>query len=72
MINALSVQLVDAPTGEDGEAWTTAMLREASDAYIEENASHLSEATRRQLLPYSQEAIRTLAKVLTGPERTEY
>ena len=47
-------------------------FRKAGDAYLEENASHLREATRAQLRPYSEEAIRTLAQVLAGPERSVY
>ena len=50
----------------------SSVLREAGDAYIKENASYLNEAVRRQLLPYSQKAIETLAKVLAGPVRTVY
>ena len=67
MMNALSVHAaeVEAPQLLD-------VLKEASDAYLEENASHLREATRAQLRPYSEEAIRTLAQVLGGPERRVY
>ena len=67
MMNALSVQ-----TNELEEADVHDMLQKAGDAYIEENASHLQEATRKQLRPYSEEAIRILAQVLSGPQRTVY
>ena len=67
MMNALSVQ-----TSELKESEVHDVLQKAGDAYLEENASHLREATRAQLRPYSEEAIRTLAQVLTGPERAVY
>ena len=63
----LSVQ-----TSELKESEVHDVLQKAGDAYLEENASHLREATRAQLRPYSEEAIRTLAQVLTGPERAVY
>ena len=34
--------------------------------------AHLNEVTRKQLRPYSEEAVRTLAQVLAGPERSIY
>ena len=67
MMNALSV-----PAAEIEELQLLDVLQQASDAYLEENASHLEEATRTQLRPYSEEAIRTLAHVLAGPEQTLY
>ncbi len=67
MMNALSVH-----ADEVEETQLLNVLQKASDAYLEENASHLREATRAQLRPYSEEAIRTLAQVLTGPERAVY
>lgn len=67
MMNALSVHTADVETSE-----LLGVLQKASDAYLEENASHLREATRAQLRPYSEEAIRTLAQVLAGPERQIY
>ena len=66
-MNALSVP---AAAVEEPQLFT--VLQQASHAYLEENASHLEEATRAQLRPYSEEVIRTLAQVLTGPERTVY
>ena len=67
MMNALSVQ-----TSELAESEVHDMLQKAGDAYLEENASHLQEATRKQLRPYSAEAIRILAQVLSGPKRKVY
>ena len=67
MMNALSVHAAEVE-----EPQLLDVLQQASDAYLEENASHLEEATRAQLRPYSEEAIRTLAQVLAGPERTVY
>ena len=67
MMNALSVQ-----TSELEESELHSVLQKAGDTYLEENASHLREATRAQLRPYSEEAIRTLAQVLAGPERQVY
>ena len=67
MMNALSVHAAEVE-----ETQLLDVLQKASDAYLDENATHLQEATRAQLRPYSEEAIRTLAQVLTGPERTVY
>ena len=67
MMNALSVHTADVEEPE-----LLGVLQKASDAYLEENAAHLREATRAQLRPYSEEAIRTLAQVLAGPERSVY
>ena len=67
MMNALSVHAAEVEASELFD-----VLEKASDAYLEENASHLQEATRAQLRPYSEEAIRTLAQVLAGPERNVY
>ena len=67
MMNALTVHTADVEASE-----LLDVLQKASDAYLEENASHLREATRAQLRPYSEEAIRTLAQVLAGPERRVY
>ena len=67
MMNALSVQ-----TAELEESEIHDVLQKAGEAYLEENAAHLGEATRAQLRPYSEEAVRTLAQVLTGPERSVY
>ena len=67
MMNALPVQ-----TTELKESKIHDVLQKAGDAYLEENASHLQEATRKQLRPYSEEAIRILAQVLSGPQRTVY
>ena len=67
MMNALSVQTTKLKESELHD-----VLQKAGDAYLEENASHLREATRAQLRPYSEEAIRTLAQVLAGPERQIY
>ena len=67
MMNALSVHAAEVE-----ETQLLNVLQKASDAYLEENASHLREATRAQLRPYSEEAIRTLAQVLTGPDRAVY
>ena len=67
MMNALSVHTADVEASE-----LLGVLEKASDAYLEENVAHLREATRAQLRPYSEEAIRTLAQVLAGPERRIY
>ncbi|MXZ01510.1 DEAD/DEAH box helicase [Candidatus Poribacteria bacterium] len=67
MMNALSVHTTDVEEPE-----LLGVLQKASDVYLEENAAHLREATRAQLRPYSEEAIRTLAQVLAGPERSIY
>ncbi len=68
-------RMMNALSGHAAEVEASALLdvlEKASDAYLEENASHLQEATRAQLHPYSEEAIRTLAQVLAGPERNVY
>ena len=67
MMNALSVHAAEVEASA-----LLDVLEKASAAYLEENASHLQEATRAQLRPYSEEAIRTLAQVLAGPERNVY
>ena len=67
MMNAFSVH-----TDEVEESQLLDVLQKASDTYLEENAAHLREATREQLRPYSEEAIRTLAQVLSGPKRNVY
>ncbi len=67
MMNALSVQTSELEASELHD-----VLQKAGDVYLEENASHLHEATRAQLRPYSEEAIRTLAQVLAGPDRSVY
>ena len=67
MMNALSVHTTDVEASE-----LQGVLQKASDAYLEENVAHLREATRAQLRPYSEEAIRTLAQVLAGPDRQVY
>lgn len=67
MMNALSIQTTKLEASELHD-----VLQKAGDVYLEENASHLREATRAQLRPYSEEAIRTLAQVLAGPERRIY
>ena len=67
MMNALSVETAELKASELHD-----VLQKAGDVYLEENASHLQEATRAQLRPYSEEAIRTLAEVLAGPERSVY
>jgi len=67
MMNALSVHTANVEESE-----LLGVLQKASDAYLEENVAHLREATRAQLRPYSEEAIRTLAQVLAGPERSIY
>ena len=48
------------------------MLQDAGNTYLEENASNLKEATQKKLRPYSEEAIRILAEVLSGPQRSVY
>ena len=72
MMKAIPARLDEVSDSGRGEAHMGSVLREASDAYIKENAPYLNEAARRQLLPYSRQAIETLAKVLAGPERTVY
>ena len=67
MMNALSVHTDAVETSQ-----LLDVLQQASNTYLEENAAHLREATRAQLRPYSEEAIRTLAQVLAGPERHIY
>ena len=67
MMNALSVQ-----PNKIEESNMHDVLQKAGDVYLEENTSHLQEATRKQLRPYSEEAIRVLAQVLSGPQRTVY
>ena len=67
MMNALSIQTTKLEASELHD-----VLQKAGDVYLEENASHLHEATRAQLRPYSEEAIRTLAQVLAGPARSIY
>ena len=67
MMNILSVHATDV-----AETALHNVLQKASDAYLEENVSHLKEATRAQLRPYSEEVIRTLVQVLTGPKRQCY
>ena len=48
------------------------LLRQASDAYLRDNAANLSERARRELKPVSESAIRALAAALAGPERVVY
>ena len=67
MMNALSVHTDEVETSQ-----LLDVLQKASNTYLDENAAHLREATRAQLRPYSEEAIRTLAQVLAGPERSIY
>ena len=67
MMNALSVHTDEVETSQ-----LLDVLQKASNTYLDENAAHLREATRVQLRPYSEEAIRTLAQVLAGPERSIY
>ena len=67
MMNALSVHTDEVETSQ-----LLDVLQKASNTYLKENAAHLREATRAQLRPYSEEAIRTLAQVLAGPERSIY
>ncbi len=67
MMNALSVQ-----PNKIEESNIHDVLQKAGDVYLEENTSHLQEATRKQLRPYSEEAIRILAEVLSGPQRSVY
>ena len=67
MMNALSVHTNAVETSQ-----LLDVLQQASNTYLEENAAHLREATRAQLRPYSEEAIRTLAQVLAGPDRNIY
>ena len=67
MMNALSVETSELEASELHD-----VLQKAGDVYLEEHASHLHEATRAQLRPYSEEAIRTLAQVLAGPDRSVY
>jgi len=67
MMNALSVQ-----PNKIEESNIHDVLQKAGDTYLEENTSHLQEATRKQLRPYSEEAIRILAEVLSGPQRSVY
>ena len=49
-----------------------ALLRAASDRYLAENTASMSEYTRRQLRPVSENAIRALAQALAGPVRVVY
>jgi len=67
MMNVLSVKTTELKEDNIQE-----VLQNAGNAYLEENASHLEEVTRKQLRPYSEEAIRVLANVLSGPKRTVY
>ena len=67
MMNALSVRTDELKDDDIHD-----MLQKAGDTYLEENAAHLQEATRKQLRPYSEEAIRVLAQVLSGTERAVY
>ena len=53
---------------EAGEA----LLRRASERYLQENAPRLSEQARRELAPVSESAIRALAAVLAAPRRVVY
>ena len=70
MMNALSVHTDEVDEVEETQLLD--VLEKASDAYLEENTAHLGEAARAQLRPYSEEAIRTLAQVLAGPDRSVY
>ena len=67
MMKAISVESSDFKRIELQD-----MLQKAGDAYLAENASNLKEATKQQIRPYSEEAIRILAQVLSGPERSVY
>ncbi len=44
-------------------------MREASNAYLEDRGGHLQPGLRAALTPVSDQAIRALASVLTGPRR---
>ena len=67
MMNAISVETSDLEKAE-----LQVVLQKAGDAYLEENAVNLRESTKKQLSPYTEEAIRILANVLSGPKRTVY
>lgn len=67
MMNAISVESTDLEQSDIHE-----VLQNAGNAYLEENASHLQEATQKKLRPYSEDAIRILAEVLSGPQRSVY
>lgn len=67
MMNAISVESTDLEQSDIHE-----VLQKAGNAYLEENASHLQEATQKKLRPYSEDAIRILAEVLSGPHRSVY
>ena len=67
MMQAISVESSDFERIELQD-----VLQKAGDAYLKENASNLKEAIKQQIRPYSEEAIRILAQVLSGPERTVY
>ncbi|MCG9128004.1 DEAD/DEAH box helicase [Candidatus Poribacteria bacterium] len=67
MMKAISVDTTDLEQSDIHE-----MLQDAGDTYLEENSSNLKEATQKKLRPYSEEAIRILADVLSGPQRSVY
>lgn len=67
MMKAISVDTTDLEESDIHQ-----MLQHAGDTYLEENASNLKEATQKKLRPYSEEAIRVLAEVLSGPQRSVY
>ncbi len=49
-----------------------ALLREASDRYIDANAPQMTDRARRELKPVSEAAIHALATVLAGPGHAVY
>lgn len=67
MMKAISVDTTDLEESDIHQ-----MLQDAGDTYLEENSSNLKEATQKKLRPYSEEAIRVLAEVLSGPQRSVY
>ena len=61
-----------AAASELNPAAGEALLRRASERYLQENAPRLSEQARRELVPVSESAIRALAAVLAAPQRVVY
>lgn len=70
MVGHLGARL-EAAQGARGEGME-ALLRKASREYLERHAARLGAARQRVLKPVSEDAIRTLAAVLAGPERQVY
>jgi SWI/SNF-related matrix-associated actin-dependent regulator of chromatin subfamily A-like protein 1 len=70
MMRALSISITDIDPRKNVDEMTD-LIRQASQAYLEEEKIDSTETVERSI-PYSDEAIQTLARVLSGPRNTQY